>query len=92
VVAPALALLAAAATLALDQETGILAMAELKSRVEEAEARIAKLHEEKRWLIRHVRGLRSDPFEIESVARNRLGMVRPDEVVIRLESDAPGVD
>ena len=36
--------------------------------------------------------LRSDPFEIESVARESFGMVRPGEIVVRLRSSTPRGD
>jgi len=91
VLACVLALLAAVAMLALDQETGISATAELVGRVEETERHVAHLQAEKRRLVQEVHGLDSDPLVIESVARQRLRMVRPDEIMIVLD-DGLGVD
>ncbi len=89
---PALALAATAATLVLDRETGILARVDLIDRVRQVEARVDALKGERAELIGHVRGLRSDPFEIESVARGKLGMVRPGELVVQLGSDGAQID
>jgi cell division protein FtsB len=86
-----LALLAAVATLALDQEAGISATAELVRRVEDAEKRVAHLQAERCRLIEEVKGLRSDPLAIESAARQRLRMVRSDEVMVVL-NDVRGAD
>ena len=86
-VGPALVLAAASATLVRDRETGILAVVDLIDQVGQVEARVDALKGERAKLIGHVRGLRSDPFEIESVARGKLGMVRPGELVVQLGSD-----
>ncbi len=84
-VGPSLALGVAAATLALDRDTGILPMLNLLDRVGNAEARVEALTLERGQLIQQVRGLRSDPYELEAAAREKLGMVRPGELVIRIE-------
>lgn len=89
---PALALVAAAATLAVDRETGILPVLQLLEQVRRADARVEALVAERGQLIRRVRGLRSDSFQIEAVARRELGMVRPGEVVIRFGSDDAETD
>ncbi len=89
---PALALAATAATLVLDRETGILALVDSIDQVGQAEARVDALKGERAELIGHVRGLNSDPFEIESVARAKLGMVRPGELVVQLGSNGAQID
>ena len=89
---PALALLATAATLVMDRETGILPMLKLADRVRQATERVLTLEAERARLIAQVRGLRSDPLHIESVARRQLGMVRPHELVMRFESSDPRTD
>ena len=89
---PTLALVAAVVTLAVDRETGILPMLQLLDQVQRAEGRIEALVAERGQLIRRVRGLRSDSFQIEAVARRELGMVRPGEVVIRFGSDGAETD
>ncbi len=91
-VGPSLVLIAAGAMLAVDQERGILPMLDVTEQVRSAEALVEALALEREQLIRHVRGLRSDPYEIEAVARAELGMVRPGEVVIRFEGDGTNAD
>jgi len=49
---------------------------------------VAALEEQRGERAARVERLRSDPFEIEIVARERLGMLRPGERVLRLEGDA----
>ena len=84
--APVLAVLAAAAILGFDRETGILPILELRSQLGRASERVLRLEQERQRLTQRVQGLRSDPFHIESVARSKLGMVRPNEVVVRFEN------
>ena len=91
-VGPGLILLIAGATLAIDRERGILPLLDVVERVQGAEARVEALAQERQQLIRRVRGLRSDPYEIEATARAKLGMVRPGEVVIRFEGEGASAD
>ncbi len=93
-VAPLVALLAASGTLALDRENGLLSLMILREQVETTEDRVLDLKAERLQLGEQARRLRHDPLEIETVARGVLGMVRPDEIVVRLdearkERDAP---
>jgi cell division protein FtsB len=39
---------------------------------------------------REIRGLRSDPSVLEEIAREDLGVVRADEIIIKIESDERG--
>ncbi len=87
--APATALVTAAALLVLDGDTGLRALLELSRRVERAEAGLAAARAERALRVREVRALRSDPFELEGVAREQLGMVRPGEIVVRWEAAEP---
>ena len=89
---PSLVLLMAGVTLAVDRDRGILPMLEVAEQVRSARARVEELAQEREQLIRHVRGLRSNPYEIEAVARLKLGMVRPGEVVIRFEGQGATAD
>ena len=91
-VGPSLVLIAAGATLAVDRERGILAMLDVTAQVRSAEALVEARALEREQLIRHVRGLRSDPYAIEAMARAELGMVRPGELVIRFEGYATHAD
>lgn len=50
---------------------------------------IQQLSDQNRDIEKEIQTLRSDPVKIESLARERLGLVRPDEVVYQFESDRP---
>ena len=89
---PVLALVGAAALLLFDRENGIPVVLTVQEQVESAEGRLSELEDERDRLIREVRGLRGNPFTIESMARGRLGMVRPNEIVVRLERPGPGIE
>lgn len=89
---PGLVLLLAGATLAVDRDRGILPMLDVAEQVRGARALVEELAQEREQLIQHVRGLRSNPYEIEAVARVKLGMVRPGEVVIRFEDEGATAD
>ncbi len=89
---PSLGLLMAGATLAFDRDRGILPMLEVVEQVRGARALVEELAQEREQLIQYVRGLHSNPYEIEAVARVKLGMVRPGEVVIRFEDEGATAD
>jgi cell division protein FtsB len=83
-IAPALVVAAALAILLLDRETGIVPLASLRGEVSRIEARVEALAAERGRLRSRVVALQTDPLEVEALARERLGMVRPGEVVLRL--------
>jgi len=87
--APATALVTAGAILVLDRDTGLPALLELTARVARAESSLAAARAERAGLVREVHLLRSDPFELEVVAREQLGMVRTGEIVLRWEAAEP---
>jgi len=91
-VGPLLLVVAAAATLALDRATGVVQLMRLAREVEEAEADLEVLIAERDDLRSRARRLREDPREIEWVAREQLGMVRPGELVVRWSSTREGSD
>jgi cell division protein FtsB len=45
------------------------------------ESRIRTLEEENKLLRMQVTGLRSDPYQVEKLAREDLGLARPDEII-----------
>jgi cell division protein FtsB len=91
-VGPLLLVLAAGATLALDRETGLMQLLTLAQEVEEAEANLEGLIGRRDELRARARRLHQDPREIEWVAREQLGMVRPGEVVVRWSAIREGSD
>ena len=58
----------------------------VKGEIQHVEQRLGVLWSERTELVKRAERLRTDPFEIESVARESLGMVRPGEIVVRLRT------
>jgi cell division protein FtsB len=81
---PAVAFSGALVALVLDREDGLGTLLELRVQAREARTRVDGLVAERERLSALVRGLRSDPDQIEAVARAQLGMLRPGEVVVRM--------
>lgn len=76
------------ATFALCLSVTVRTHAEMRAagqRVEQAQADVQSLQNTNESLRREVQRLRSDPHAIESAARSRLNMVRPNEVVIPVD-------
>jgi cell division protein FtsB len=92
VLVPVVALGLASAMLAADGENGFLRLRELGGRVDEARARLDDLESERARLVETIRGLRDDPVFLEEAARERLGWVRPGDIVIRWETRTPASD
>jgi cell division protein FtsB len=65
-------------------------VSDLRSQLRDTRARMAELRSENARYAREIQGLRDDPGVIEDIAREDLGMVRPDEIVIRVESPRKG--
>jgi len=66
---------------ALFGEQGFLKVRHLEKERAELEEKVATLENETRGLRGEVRGMQSDPFLYEKAARERLGLVKPGEVV-----------
>jgi cell division protein FtsB len=84
-------LLGAGAVLVSDERDGLGALIELRTQVREARMRASRLEERERRLAQEIQQLRTDDFSVEAAARSALGMVRPGEIVVRLEG-APEKD
>jgi cell division protein FtsB len=83
-------LLGAGAVLVSDERDGLGALLELRVQVAEARSRAEQLEAEERRLAGEIRRLREDEFALEEAARISLGMVRPGEIVVRLEPRGEG--
>lgn len=83
-IAPGLVVAAALATLLVDRETGIVPLLELRAEAARVESQVEALEADRERLRARVVALQTDPLEIEALARERLGMVRPGERVVRL--------
>jgi cell division protein FtsB len=77
--------LGAGAVLVSDERSGLGALVELRSQVRDAQARGERLGSEERRLAGEIRSLREDDLAVEAAARTALGMVRPGEIVVRLD-------
>ena len=70
--------------LAMAGERGFFEVYEFGRHLERIESRIRTLQEENNRLRRQVGGLRSDPYQVEKLAREDLGLARPDELIFEI--------
>ncbi len=88
--APVLGLGFAGALLSLDARNGLPRLLSLRDRAEGLRGDLWALQADRTDLRREVKSLRFDPLAVERLARERLGLVRPGDLVIRLgPSDLP---
>jgi cell division protein FtsB len=57
--------------------------------LQRVESRIRALEKENERLRTQVTGLRSDPYQVEKLAREDLGLVRPDEIIFEIIDGGP---
>jgi cell division protein FtsB len=89
---PVLAAVFTVGALALDHDDGLLPLLALRDELGSIRAEVRELDQLRAERKAQVERLRSDPFEIEKAARERHGMVRPGERVLRLENDSALAD
>jgi len=72
-------------------DRGLLSLVEKRRQVEALRLEIEELRAANSQLVREITDLRESPRAIERLAREELGLARPDETVflIRDETDAP---
>src|ERR1700745_3628213 len=63
---------------------GFLAMRRTKLEIEQVQSDIHRLARENAALSDEVRSLKTDPHKIESIARDELGLAKPNEVIIKI--------
>jgi cell division protein FtsB len=63
---------------------GVLAMHRSLQEAAAAQKQIDQLNDENRKLQEHVEQLKTDPAEIERIAREQLGLARPGEFIFRV--------
>ena len=63
---------------------GFLAMRRTKLEIEQVQSDINRLARENAELSDEVRSLKTDPHKIESIARDELGLAKPNEVIIKI--------
>lgn len=63
---------------------GFLAMRRTKLEIERVQKEISTLNSENLELSDEVHALKTDPHKIESIARDELGMVKTNEIIIKI--------
>jgi cell division protein FtsL len=63
---------------------GFLAMRRTQSEIKKVEAALDQLNKENLDLEQEVKELKTDPYKIEGIARNELGLARHGEVIIKI--------
>jgi cell division protein FtsB len=75
--------------LAMAGERGFLEVYQFSRHLKRVEGRMRVLEGENERLRRQVTGLRSDPYQVEKLAREDLGLVRPDEIILEIVDGEP---
>jgi cell division protein FtsB len=75
--------------LAMAGERGFLEVYQFSRHLKRVESRIGVLEGENERLRRQVTGLQSDPYQVEKLAREDLGLVRPDEIIFEIADGEP---
>ena len=70
--------------LALAGDRGFLEVREFYRHLEQVETQLRTLEEENRSLRRQVADLKTDPYQIEKLAREDLGLAYPDELIFEI--------
>lgn len=70
--------------LAMVGERGYFEVYEFSHYLERVEGRIGELEAENKRLQMQVTGLRTDPYQVEKLAREDLGLARPDELIFEI--------
>jgi cell division protein FtsB len=76
---------------AISGERGFLDVRRQKAQLSRLRAEVAALRDENASYLAEVRGLRSDPYLLEVIAREKLGYTRPGEIVFRFQPEDPSV-
>ena len=70
--------------LAIVGERGFWEVYKYSHHLQRIESRVRTLEEESQRLQKQVAELRSDPYQVEKLAREDLGLARPDEVIFEI--------
>lgn len=63
---------------------GLMAMHRSKAQIDAIQSKLAKLDQENRDLQQRIQNLKTDPSTIEKIARDRMGLARPGELIFSL--------
>jgi cell division protein FtsB len=75
--------------LAMAGDRGFFEVYQFHRHLQHVERRIQTLEVENERLRTQVTGLRSDPYQMEKLAREDLGLVRPDEIIFEIVDGRP---
>jgi cell division protein FtsB len=75
--------------LAMAGERGFFEVYQFNRHLQHVESRIQALEVENERMRLQLTGLRSDPYQIEKLAREELGLVRPDEIIFEIVDGRP---
>lgn len=67
---------------------GLVAMRRSKIQIQAVQAQIQQLDQENQELQQRIHSLKTDPAAIEKIARDRMGLARPGEIIFQLP-DSP---
>ena len=70
-------------------DQGLIAYWELRSEAERLRVDVAQMESRKSDLVRVIKSLHDDPDYIEQIARQKLGLVRPGELVLQIPPMLP---
>jgi cell division protein FtsL len=68
---------------------GFLAMQKKQQEIQHVKAEINRLNKENAALGQDVKDLKTDPQTIKKIAREELGLAKPDEIIIKLPPPPP---
>jgi cell division protein FtsB len=63
---------------------GLVAMRREKNKIGQVQAENQRLNQENQKLSQHIEKLKTDPEAIEKIARDRMGLARPGELIFRM--------
>ena len=63
---------------------GLLAMRREKNKINQVQTENQSLDQENQDLSQHIQKLKTDPSAIEKIARDRMGLARPGELIFRM--------
>ena len=75
--------------LAMAGDRGFFEVYQFNRHLQHVESRIQALEVENERMRLQLTGLRSDPYQIEKLAREDLGLVRPDEIIFEIVDRRP---
>lgn len=67
---------------------GLVAMRRSKNQIQAVQTQISQLDQENQELQQHIHSLKTDPAAIEKIARDRMGLARPGEMIFQIP-DSP---